>query len=90
MYRKITLSNKITVIALGNLKIELSKYFFFKMRQILSHHRSFEIHHISLFQWYRFPNLATVRDNDLKFGMVIVLGKLDDLMQVFLPGIVHK
>jgi hypothetical protein len=72
-----------------NLKIELSKYFF-NMRQILSHHGIPDFHHISLFQWYHFQNSTTVRDNDLKFRMVIVLGKLEDLMQVFLPGIVHK
>jgi hypothetical protein len=89
MSRKITLSNKITVIALGNLKNELSKYIFFNMRQILSPHRSFEIHRFSQFWWYRFQNSITVRDIGLKFYMVIELGKLEDLMQVFLRGSVH-
>ncbi len=45
---------------------------------------------ISLIWWYRFQNLRTVRDNDLKFGMVIVLGKLEDHRGCFLPGTVHK
>jgi hypothetical protein len=31
-----------------------------------------------------------VRDADLKFQMVIELGKMEDSMKVFLPGSVHK
>ncbi len=42
------------------------------------------------FWWYRFQNSITVRDIDLKFGMVIVFGKLEDHMHGFLPGSVHK
>jgi hypothetical protein len=45
---------------------------------------------ISSFWWYRFQNSITVRDIGLKFGMVIVLGKLEDTMHCFLPGSVHK
>jgi hypothetical protein len=43
-----------------------------------------------LFWWYRFKNSATVRDIDLKFYMVVVFGKLEDPMQVFLAGTIHK
>jgi hypothetical protein len=50
---------------------------------------STELHSSSL-GWYRFQNSPMVRDNDLKFGMVIVLGKLEDLVTCFLPGSVHK
>jgi hypothetical protein len=42
------------------------------------------------FWWYRFQNSRTPRDIGLKFGMVIVLGKLEDLVHCFLPGGVHK
>ncbi len=35
-------------------------------------------------------NSRTVRDIGLKFYMMMELGKLEDPMQVFLPGIVHK
>ncbi len=36
-----------------------------------------------LFWWYRFQNSTTIKDNDLKSYMVIVLGKWEDPMQVF-------
>jgi hypothetical protein len=42
--------------------------------------------------WYRFrfQNSRTVGDIDLKFGLLIVLGKLEDLVGCFLTGDVHK
>jgi hypothetical protein len=60
------------------------------MRKFLSHRGFPGIRRILLFRWYRFQNSTTVKDNDLKFYMVIVLGKLEDPMQVFLPEIVQK
>jgi hypothetical protein len=45
---------------------------------------------ISTFRWYRFQNSRTKRDSGLKFGMVIVLGKLEDLVGCFLSGSVQK
>jgi hypothetical protein len=52
--------------------------------------RKFMDHHTSPFRWYRFQNSTTVKDIDLKFYMIIVLEKLEDPMQVFLPESVHK
>jgi hypothetical protein len=40
--------------------------------------------------WYLFQNSATVRDIDLKFGIVIGFEKLKVRMQVFPAGVVHK
>ncbi len=56
------------------------------IRKILSHHRSSEIRRVLPFWWYRFQNSTTVKDNDLKFYMLIALGKLEDPVQFFLPG----
>ncbi len=56
------------------------KKFSFNIRNILSHHRTPAFYRILPFWWYRFQNSATVWDIDLKFGMVIVLGKLEDRM----------
>jgi hypothetical protein len=41
------------------------------------------------FWWYRFQNSSMVADNDLKFGMVIVFGKMEVHIHDFLSGIVH-
>ncbi len=46
--------------------------------------------HLTDLGWYRFQNSTTARDIDVKFYMLIVLGKLEDFMQHFLPGSVHK
>jgi hypothetical protein len=40
--------------------------------------------------WYRFENSRTVGDIDLKFGIEIVLAKLEDIVGCFLSGAVHK
>ncbi len=40
--------------------------------------------------WYRFQDSTTARDIDLKFYMVLVLGKLEDTMLHFPAGTVHK
>jgi hypothetical protein len=56
----------------------------------LSHHRTPAFHRFSPFWWYRFQNSSTVWDNGLKFGMVMMLGKLEDHVLCFLPGRVHK
>ncbi len=64
--------------------------YFSNLRKILSHHRTPAFHLLLPFWWYRFQNSATVRDIGLKFGMVIVLGKLKDVMLHFPPGIVHS
>jgi hypothetical protein len=36
------------------------------------------------------PELDNVRDIGLKFDMVMVIEKLEDLIHGFLPGSVHK
>jgi hypothetical protein len=56
----------------------------------LSHHRTPAFHRILPFWWYHFQNSPTVREIDLKFYVVIVLGKLEDRMKVFPAGVVHK
>ncbi len=40
--------------------------------------------------WYRFQNSSTIADRGLKFSMAIEFVKLEDRMQVFLTGSVHK
>jgi hypothetical protein len=55
------------------------------MRKFLDHFSA-----CTIVRWYRFQNSPTVRDVGLKFGMVIVFGRLEDHMHVFLPGSVHK
>jgi hypothetical protein len=51
--------------------------------------RTANYHRISPFWWYRFQNSRTPRDIGLKFCMMKVLEKLEDLVHCFLPGRVH-
>ncbi len=71
------------------LKVTILKNFVFYQKLFEPPQSSRKPPHLT-FLMYRFQNSTTVRDNDLKFDIVIVFGNWEDPMQVFLPGIVHK
>jgi hypothetical protein len=60
------------------------------MRQVLNHLSTSGNYRKMIFSWYLFQNSITVRDIGLKFDMVVVVEKLEDLIHGFLPGSVQK